>query len=68
MKTNNENALNAYMCAISDIQSQLHKLDELIDNHMNISPEDVNWGHVGDAQHISELLHEVINFAFKQGE
>ena len=35
----------------------------VVDNHMDIAPEDVNWGHAGSAQHLLALLNEAAVFA-----
>lgn len=60
---NNEKALTAFINTIVDIRGQLDVLTDLTDEHLGYNPEDINWGHVGTAQHIHELLEEVIAFA-----
>lgn len=33
-----------------------------IENHYDISPDDINWSDVGSAEHVSELLEGVAEF------
>lgn len=63
MAKTNEKALDAYMTAVDEIRSQLSALSDLANDHFGHAPEKINWGHVGSAQHISELLREVMEFA-----
>lgn len=60
---NNEKALAAFVGTIGEIKEKLDVLNEYMDNHMDTSPEEINWGHVGSANHIRELLDGIIEFA-----
>lgn len=52
-------ALNAYICEISAISEKLDVLkSRIVDDHMGVNPDSVNWGYVGTARHILELLEE----------
>jgi len=62
MAKTNEKALNAFIGRIVEINEKVETLRWFADNHMEIDPEEVNWGHVGSAAHVVELLDEIINF------
>ncbi len=59
---NKRKALDAYIETLTQIEEQLTWLREQADNHFGHSPEEINWGHVGSAQHILELLTEAADF------
>ena len=59
---NNEKALAAFVGEIEKAHYLLSKINEALDNHMEVSPEDINWGQVGSAQHMVELLGEIAEF------
>lgn len=54
----NEKALNAFLERKAQIDDLLAKLTALSDDHFNVAPDDVNWGHVGDLARIEEHLRE----------
>ena len=62
MEQTNDKALTAFIAAITDIQGQLTILTMYADNHMEVPPDDVDWGHVGSARHVLELLTEATAF------
>ena len=62
-KMNNEKAVSVFMLAVAQIQEELEDLQAYVDNHLNVSPEAVNWGHVGTARHLLELVREAGVFA-----
>lgn len=65
---NNEDALNAYIGTIIQIREKLAALTALADDHMGHAPEEINWSHVGSANHILEELCEIAAFAgIKEG-
>jgi hypothetical protein len=55
---NNQSALDAFMNRKTEIDALLAKLKTASDNHFDASPEEINWGHVGDLGRIIELLKE----------
>ncbi|MCL2093803.1 MAG: hypothetical protein FWH12_06375 [Treponema sp.] len=59
---NNEDALNAFIGKIAEASEKAGTLSDFIQNHLGYSPEEVNWGHVGDAGHVLEQLDEILNF------
>jgi hypothetical protein len=58
----NETALSAYAAAIAEMCETLTALLAHTDDHLGTAPEDVNWGHVGNANHVNEQLAEITRF------
>ena len=65
---NNDKALAAFMANISDIHERLDELKAYFDDHMETSPDDIHWGHVGDAGMFLERLTELTDRAFNRSE
>lgn len=63
-----QTVLDAFMARKAEIDSQIARLQALSAEHFNVSPDDVNWGHVGDMTRYAELLRQITDAAFKEGE
>lgn len=63
-----QTALDAFMARKAEIDTQLTRLHALSDEHFNISPDDIHWGHVGDLGRYADLLKQITDAAFKEGE
>lgn len=63
----NEQALDAFLAAKTEIDRLLAELAALSADHFHASPEEINWGHVGSANHIRERLQEIADFATGKG-
>ena len=61
-------ALDAYIAKKIEIDTMLARLKTLSDDHFNVGPDDINWGHVGTLAHYAELLKRITDSAFKEGE
>ena len=61
-------ALDAYIAKEIEIDTMLARLKALSDDHFNVGPDEVNWGHVGTLAHYAELLKRITDSAFKEGE
>ena len=61
-------ALDAYVARKAEIDAMLDRLKALSDDHFNIAPDEINWGHVGTLAHYAELLKRITDSAFKEGE
>ncbi len=61
-------ALDAYIAKKIEINTMLDRLKALSDDHFNVAPDEVDWGHVGTLAHYAELLKRITDSAFKQGE
>jgi hypothetical protein len=64
----NSQALQAFLSHKADIDAMLERLRALSDDHFNVTPDEINWGHVGTLAHYAELLRRVTDSAFKEGE
>ena len=58
----NDDALRAFISTMTEIQSQLPILTRYVDNHMEELPENIDWGHVGSAGRVLEMLAEANQF------
>lgn len=63
-----QTALDAFMVHKAEIDTQLARLQALSDEHFNLSPDSIHWGHVGDLARYAELLRQITDAAFKEGE
>ena len=61
-------AFDAYIARKAEIDTMLARLKALSDDHFNVGPDDINWGHVGTLAHYAELLKRITDSAFKEGE
>jgi hypothetical protein len=61
-------ALDAYIAHKAEIDTMLARLKALSDDHFNVAPDEINWGHVGTLAHYAELLKRITDSAFKEGE
>ncbi len=61
-------ALDAYIAKKTEIDTMLARLTALSDEHFNVGPDEVDWGHVGTLAHYAELLKRITDSAFKEGE
>lgn len=59
----NEKALNEFIGTVAALEEKLDALKAHIENHMDVAPEEVNWGHVGSTKHLLTLLKEASEFA-----
>lgn len=61
-------ALDAYIAKKIEIDTMIARITALSDDHFNVAPDDVDWGHVGTLAHYAELLKRITDSAFKEGE
>jgi hypothetical protein len=52
----------------TEIDTMLARLTALSDDHFNVGPDEVDWGHVGTLAHYAELLKRITDSAFREGE
>ena len=64
----NDDALAAFVARKTEIDAMLTRLQALSDDHVNYSPDDIGWDHVGTLGYYAELLKRVTDSAFKEGE
>ena len=65
---NQDAALQKFLARKVEIDTMLAWLQALSDDHFNVDPEAVNWGHVGTLERYAELLRQITDSAFKEGE
>jgi hypothetical protein len=65
---NQDAALQKFLARKVEIDTMLARLQVLSDDHFNVDPEAVNWGHVGSIERYAELLRQITDSAFKEGE
>jgi hypothetical protein len=63
-----DEALAAFVARKHEIDAMLDRLRALSDDHFYVSPDEVDWGHVGDLGYCAELLRRVTDRAFHEGE
>ncbi len=61
-------ALDAYIAKKIEIDTMLARLTALSDDHFNVAPDKVDWGHVGALAQYAELLKRITDSAFKEDE
>ena len=67
-KTNQERALDAFLARKAEVDERLARLQALSDDHFELHPDDVNWSHVDHVAHYANLLEQITDIAFNEGE
>lgn len=65
---NRDAAVTAFITKKAEIDAMLSRLAALSADHFNASSEAVNWGHVGTLEHYANLLRQITDAAFHEGE
>ena len=65
---NKTDALDAFIAKKAEIDEMLTRLQQLSDNHFEAHPDEINWGDVGTLGHYAELLKQITDSAFQEGE
>ena len=61
-RTDNGNALDAFIVRKREIDAMLQRLTAFSDDHFGVAPDEVNWGHVGSLEHAAQRLREAAGF------
>ena len=64
----NSHALETFVGLATLIKTRLDRLQGAVDNHFDLAPDEVNWGHVGDLSHYADLLKELTDSVFQDVE
>ena len=67
-RRDNTQALDVFIARKAEIDAMLARLRGLSDDHFDVNPDEINWGHVGTLAHYAELLKRITDSAFKEGE
>jgi len=59
----NDQAVVAFIERKAEIDRMLDALTELSTSHFNVSPDELNWGHVGSLGLMSSKLAEICEFS-----
>ena len=63
MPKTNVKALAAYLAAKTKVYNRLESLRAAIEDHQDRrTPEEINYAHVGDLDHVAEILDEALGF------
>ena len=66
--SNQEKALAAFLAKKAEIDDRLARLQALSDDHFEVHPDKVTWTDVGDLGRYAELLQQITDIAFREGE
>lgn len=61
-------ACEAFVQKKAEIDSLLARLQQHSADHFGVNPDAVQWGHVGDLEHVLSHLREITDSVFKEGE
>jgi len=67
-RRDNAQALDAFVRHKAEIDEMLARLQRLSDDHFNVSPDDLDWGHVGTLADWAEQLRRITDAAFHEDE
>ena len=57
-----QTALNAQILRTEQAQEALKRIQQFVDDHGEVSPDDVNWSHVGTMAEVAAKLDELVKF------
>lgn len=66
--TNQEKALAAFVARKAEIDAMLARFQTLSDDHFGVDPDTISWGDVGTLSHYADLLEQITDMAFNEGE
>jgi hypothetical protein len=55
-----EEPLDRFLAIVREIRSTLEAIQEAADDHFELTPDEIHWGHVGDAQRTLSDLKEIL--------
>jgi len=67
-RRDNTKALAAFMAKKQESDAMLVRIAALSDEHFQVAPDDVTWGHVGSLEDYAALLKRITDAAFHEGE
>ena len=60
-KKTHEKALDHFLGTVDEIHTLLELIGEANDEHYGLTPDEIHWGHVGDAKRIYSGLKEILD-------
>ena len=67
-RKDNTRALAAFLAKKQQIDAMLQRIVALSEDHFQVAPDDVTWGHVGSLEDYAALLKRITDNAFHEGE
>ena len=67
-RKDNTRALAAFLAKKQQIDAMLQRIVALSEDHFQVAPDDVTWGHVGSLEDYATLLKRITDTAFREGE
>ena len=67
-RRDNTKARTAFVAKKQEIDAMLARIAALSDEHFQVEPDDVTWGHVGSLDDYAALLKRITDAAFHEGE
>lgn len=64
----NEKAVAKFLEKKAIIDNAIARLQALSEDHFEVSPDEIHWGHVGDLEAYAEDLVKITDRAFNEGE
>lgn len=64
----NRTAIDAFIAKKAEIDEMLARITALSEDHFEIGPDDVHWGHVGNLTEYAVMLKRITDIAFNEGE
>ena len=61
-------ALADFIAKKDEIDAMLARITALSADHFDTSPDEINWGHVGNLGHYAGLLKQITDMAFTEGD
>ncbi len=58
----NEEATSAFLRRVIAVQDLLGRLQARAENHWGVTPEGLDWGHVGTLAEVERLLRRAVEF------
>ena len=56
----NEKALDRFLAIVGEIRTATEAIQEASDDHFDLTPDEIHWGHVGDVTRTLEGLKDVL--------
>ena len=64
----NSKATAAFIGKKAEIDAMLGRISALSDEHFQVDPNGLHWGHVGNLEYYATQLKRITDAAFKEGE
>ncbi|WP_028452955.1 hypothetical protein [Chitinilyticum aquatile] len=68
MNSLRQQPIEVFVAQVGEFETLLNRLQTMLDDHFSVDPDDVKWGDVGDMGHRIEVLKQITDAYFKEGE